>query len=561
MPGRPVEGASPGRVSRRSFLRAGGSALASLALGALPPPSERSTARRVRGRSAGSAGGRPLDWHDLEEKLGGRLVLPADPSYGSDKLLYDERFDGLLPAAIAFCEGASDVQRCLEFVRSRDLPCAVRSGGHSYGGYSLSSGLVIDVTQIAGIVVSAPSRRATIGAGARLIDIYGALSGDGLLLPGGSCPTVGIAGLTLGGGVGVFDRRYGLTCDNLVSLRLVKADGELVTCDGGTNEDLFWACRGGGGGNFGVVTSFTFALHPIPEVSLFTLDWPPAAATQVLAAWQSWVGDTPDELWSNCQLNASASGVSVRVAGVFCGGTGPLQGVLAPLLAAVGGAPSYQFVGPDTYLSAMLAEAGCQGLTTEECHLPSQNPMGVLGRSAFAAKSLYCTRPLSSAVVEAAVGALAALPRTYPQIGGSLVFDSYGGQIATVRPAETAFVHRDALVGIQLFSSWGPTSGPGGPSAAESWLAEAAASLAPGTSGAYVNYIDPTLSGWERAYYGRNLERLVEVKRAVDPDDVFHFAQSVPTRLAGVPARGRKAGARSAIGSLPGLGARPELAL
>ena len=151
------------------------------------------------------------------------------------------------------------MQRSIAFVRAHDLPIAARSGGHSYAGYSTGTGLVCDVTAMHRVTVNGAAGTATVGAGARLIDLYAALAPHGVCVPGGSCPTVGIAGLTLGGGQGVVGRRFGLTCDVLTSLQVVTAAGDLLTCDANEHADLYWACRGGGGGNFGVATSFTFA--------------------------------------------------------------------------------------------------------------------------------------------------------------------------------------------------------------------------------------------------------------------------------------------------------------
>jgi FAD/FMN-containing dehydrogenase len=420
------------------------------------------------------------------------------------------------------------VQRCVGFARDHGITVAARSGGHSYGGYSLTSGLVIDVTRMAGITVGSPSS-ATVGAGAHLIDVYDTLGNAGVLLPGGSCPTVGIAGLTLGGGIGVFDRLFGLTCDNLRSVEMVLADGRLVTASPGANPDLFWACQGGGGGNFGIVTSFEFGVHPIPpDISLFTLDFPWAAAQEVLGAWQHWITTIPDALWSNCQLLASGSGFNARVAGVFAGDTGALSTALAPFLSAVPAAPTYQFVGPESYLNAMFIEAGCEGQSVGECHLPTQTPDGTLSRSAFAAKSTFVVDPLSSAGLGAVVNAVTSSQQVAPGVGAAFLFDSYGGSINAVAPSATAFVHRNALAGIQMTANWGSGSEP---SSSASWLAQAASDVAPYTSGAYQNYIDPTLSDWQHAYYGANLARLVKVKASVDPDDFFHFAQSIPTTL------------------------------
>ena len=171
------------------------------------------------------------------------------------------------------------------------MKVTAHSGGHSYAGYWSCPGLVIDVSLLNTISAGGTARASgqtsvTVGAGAKLIDVYAGLAAHGLLLPGGSCPTVGIAGLALGGGIGVFSRAYGLTCDQMALVEIVTADGVLQRCKPGQNKDLYWACRGGGGGNFGVVTSFGFSAHPIPEaITLFTLEWPWHAATDVLDAW------------------------------------------------------------------------------------------------------------------------------------------------------------------------------------------------------------------------------------------------------------------------------------
>ncbi len=219
---------------------------------------------------------------------------------------------------------------------------AARSGGHSYAGYSSCPGLVIDVSSLNGVSVQLGMQLATVGAGAQLIDIYSQLGASGLLLPGGSCPTVGIAGLALGGGIGVFGRAYGMTCDNIASLQIVTADGSLRRCSPAQQRDLYWASRGGGGGNFGIVTSFTFTVHPIPSVTLFTLEWPWGEAATVLDAWLRWIPTAPNELWSNCQLasNGTGGGGFLKVTGVFAGSTAACSSALAPLLSAVGAAPT-----------------------------------------------------------------------------------------------------------------------------------------------------------------------------------------------------------------------------
>ena len=202
---------------------------------------------------------------------------------------------------------------------------------------------------------------------------------------------------------------------------------------------------------------------------------------------------------------------------------------LGPLSSAVGSAPSSQFVGPETYLRAMLIEAGCEDLSVAQCHLPSQNPAGTLDRSTFAAASAYVVEAFDAAALATATEAVAAANRT--PFGAAMIFDGYGGAIATVEPDATAFFHRNAIAGIQYYASWGESAPSSVADAALSWLAGTRAGLAGSTTGAYVNYIDPAQPDFLTAYYGDNLARLVQVKRAVDPDDVFHFAQSIPTAL------------------------------
>jgi hypothetical protein len=462
--------------------------------------------------------------------LSGTLVVPGDAAYPTSAALFNELF-APQPAAIAYCATPADVQRCVAYAGAHGVQLAARSGGHSYAGYSSCPGLVVDVSSLNDVTVASGTTHASIGAGAQLVDIYNQLGSSGLLLPGGSCPTVGIAGLALGGGIGVFGRAYGMTCDNIASLSIVTADGSLLRCSPSSHADLYWASRGGGGGNFGIVTSFTFTVHPIPAVTLFTLEWPWGEAPTVLDAWMHWIPSTPNELWSNCQLasNGTTSGGSLKVTGVFAGSTAACASALAPLLSAVGAAPTDRFVGPEDYLRAMLIEAGCEGLTVPQCHLPSRNPGGTLSRSAYSAKSTFIEAALPAAGTAAMISAVEAVAADVSGVGGGIVFDSYGGVINQVAPGDTAFVHRAAIACAQYSITY-PSANPP-PSmvtAAKGWLEQTQGSFAPYAQGSYQNYIDPSLPQWAQAYYGTNLPRLMKVKAAYDAHDVFHFAQSIP---------------------------------
>jgi FAD/FMN-containing dehydrogenase len=474
------------------------------------------------------------DWAAFGRSLTGKVLRPSTPGYGTAKELFQPRFDALHPQAVVQCASVADVQHAIAFARQHAIPIAPRSGGHSYAGYSSGPGMMIDVSHLSHIAVNPTTGVATIGAGARLIDVYNAMAGAGRALPGGTCPTVGIAGLTLGGGQGVVGRRYGLTCDALTSVRIVNADGHLLHCDAQHNPDLFWASRGGGGGNFGIATSFTFKTSPLTHLVTFTLDWPRSAAARVLRAWQHWGPTAPDALWSDCHLIWGGSSATISVNGTFIGPSSGLMPHLSALSSAVGSAPSHSFVNSLSYLDAMLLEAGCYGKSVASCHLPSQNPAGTLSRESSLAKSDFFNAPLSPAGINAVIagvnrrGSNPALRGA----GGGLLLDAYGGAINRVPASATAFVHRDAAFLGQYFVTLASGASSSVIAENQAWLQSFWRSMRPYASGyAYQNYIDPKLADWQHAYYGSNLQRLVQVKAAYDPHDVFRSAQSIPVSL------------------------------
>jgi FAD/FMN-containing dehydrogenase len=440
--------------------------------------------------------------------------------------LYDPAYDNVRPEGISYCANTSDVARSLAFAREHGLPLTARSGGHSYAGYSTTSGLVIDMSLMS--QVTAKGNIATVGAGARLIDIYSALPQQGVSIPGGSCPSVGISGLALGGGIGVVGRLHGLTSDNVVGLTVVTADGRTVDTNATTNSDLFWACRGGGGGNFGVVATFRFSTFPVGQLSLFGLRWPWSAAAEVLPAWLDWCSASPDPMWSNCLLKTApgATTPTLSIGGVWVGNVADAEAQVAALIRTVG-PPTSQAYGQHDYEEAMYIEAGCRGLTQAACHLAGKSPGGTLPRTITLAKSDILNAPLGDAGVQAV---LAGVEQRQGQGGtGAVAYDSWGGAINRVPANATAFVHRKALASAQYDASFPAGTPPSTLQAAQTWLDSWYATLRPFVSGeAYQNYIDPSLANWQQAYYGANLARLQQVKAKWDPDNVFHFAQSIP---------------------------------
>ncbi|MGW6449733.1 FAD-binding oxidoreductase [Lentzea sp. NPDC055074] len=428
------------------------------------------------------------NWARLRRRLGDRLVLPGDPAYDALRVPWNMLYANRRPAAIAKCVRPEDVQVCLEFASHERIPVAARSGKHSYAGYSLpENGLVVDLAAMAAVQVG--GSRARVGAGARLLPVYEAVGAAGQALPAGTCQTVGIGGLTLGGGISVIGRKYGLTSDHLVSARIVTPDGCLRTASAHSEPDLYWALRGGGGGNFGIVTEFTFRTDPAPDLTYFNLPYPAGAAADVFDAWQEWMDGAPDELWSGCTVQADAGAVT-NVGGVY---VGPKKN-LVPLLNKM---PAVErTVLEMSYLETMRYYAGGPG--------PG---------SRFAASSRMLRRHLSGDHVAGLV---------QEQTDGAVLFDSFGGALARVAPDATAFPHRDAKASAQIFF------GAEGRTEAEARRAVATVrdGLGAGNTG-YVNYIDPEMPDWPTAYYGRNLARLRKVARRYDPDRVLAFPQGL----------------------------------
>jgi FAD/FMN-containing dehydrogenase len=445
-------------------------------------------------------------FRELDRSLRGDVIQRGAPGYNAARVLYDTRFDAVKPQAIAYCESLADVQKTVRWARKHGVRIVPRSGGHSYGGYSTTSGVIVDVSRLHAISVTT-SGRAAVGAGAQLLDVYTALAARGRMIPGGTCPTVGIGGLAQGGGIGLSGRKYGLTSDNLLEATVVLADGSVAVANAQQHQDLFWALRGGGGGNFGIVTRFVFRTHPASDVTTYSLEWPWSDAKAVVQAWQQLAPHAPDELASVLNVSAAAGGgAGITSAGQFFGSVTALRSLLAPLANA--GTPTRYTTTPRTFLGAVHYFAGGGGG----------------GRSTFAAKSSIGARLLTSAGIDALLHQIEA-KRTAGTGSGIVLLDAWGGAINRVPKARTAFVHRGALFSLQYLAYWSAGE-PAAPNLA--WLRRCYAATQPYLSGfAYQNYIDPDLSTWPHAYYGSNLPRLRQVKRRYDPHNVFHFRQSI----------------------------------
>lgn len=473
------------RLTRRALIGTAGT-LVGVAGRADGPVAGRMRARQVAGDFVG---------------LRGEVILPGDPTYAEARLTFNSRISRH-PAAIVLCSDAGEVGQAVRWARRRGVEIRVRSGGHSYEGYSVADGaLVIDLGRMAGSEIDPVRHEATVGAGMRLIDVYRALGTHGLAIPAGTCPGVGVAGLTLGGGIGFLSRSLGLTCDNLLAVEFVDADGRRDRASEDENPDLFWAMRGGGGGNFGIATAFTFRATPLAEVVLCRLEWPWEDAAVVLDAWQRWAPLADRRLTVGLAIPGGGVGV-VSATGLFTGVASELPELLAPVLAA--GSPA----APQIWTASFVV--ACEQLG---------GPLAA--HAAFKNASAMVYEPLGPLAIATLVDWLRVAPGPSSLVG----FFPLGGAVAAIDREATAFPHRRALYDMQYQSYWG--AGDDG-SAGIAWVRAIRDAMRPFARGVYASYVDADLVDWAADYYGDNLPRLRRVKTSWDPDGVFAGPQAIP---------------------------------
>jgi FAD/FMN-containing dehydrogenase len=474
---------------------------------------------------------RPTGWDLLRGSLGGDLVTPSDVRYDRARVGYWAQFDAVRPSAIAFCETPADIATCLAFCQDAGLPAVPRSGGHSLGGYSATDGLVIDVSRMSRVCSRdvGAGIRAVVGAGARQVDSMPALWRDGLVLPGGLCPTVSAGGYVSGGGFGWLTRRYGMACDHVLAAEVVLADGRVVRCSESVEPELFWALRGAGGGNFGVITEYEMRPRRVPMMVSYRLRWRWDAVQAVIAAWQRWIIDGPDELGSALSVTAAGGEpATVDVAGGWLADAAALERHLDALVADVGCEPEIRTAREDSYLDAMNAAFGVADTTADQRQWTGQNPDAVIPRQHFAVDRSVL---MDQAVPDVGIGEVLAAFERDPRPGQVrlLSFFALGGQVNRIPRTASAYVHRDAEFYLAFWVGLDRDLPDGDDRcAAEKWADDGFAVMDRHAGGeAYQNFIDPRLDTWRQAYYAENYARLAEVKRTYDPHGFFRFAQSI----------------------------------
>ena len=447
---------------------------------------------------------------ELEARLVGRVVLPSDPSYNEDRQESNPAFQSY-PELIVYCVCESDVLECLAVARRHRLWVAVRSGGHSTAGYSVNSGMVVDVSEMSGVVLDPPNQRVHVLPGTDFDHFNGAMNHTGWHVPTGACGSVHVSGFVQGGGYGYTSRAFGIQSDMVESFRVALADGRIVTASAQENAPLYWALRGGTGGNFGVLLQVTYRMVRLDQVWAWAVSWDAAHAAQVLTLMQRQFMKTgaPDALGYMMNLGYQ-NGVPVyMVQGMFCGTREAGLQAIAPLMAV----PSAQLLVDKT---GTYPEMNVW-LEDQPYTLPDNLPDGVAETKA----SGYINTPLSPADWQRIIDYF----KTSPNPWSLAYLEPYGGAINRYPVGDSAFIHRDVDADLVVDVFW---RNPAERAQMEAWLDGFMALVKPFMNGhVYQNYPDASLRDYACAYWGPAYPRLQQVKAQYDPTNFFHFQQSV----------------------------------
>jgi FAD binding domain/Berberine and berberine like len=457
------------------------------------------------------------DWTALQASIAGNVVRPGSTAYDELPHTFNARFHDVVPMAVVRCATPEDVRETLTFIHRHGLASATRAGGHCFAGRSSTRGVVIDVSPMRSVSVSGDV--VTVGAGATSGEVYEALQEHGLAIPAGTCPTVGVAGVTLGGGLGILGRTHGVTSDHLLAAQIVVADGRVLDVDDDHQQDLFWALRGAGAGNFGVVTSLILGTVPAPDVTNVHLSWPFSHAAEVIEAWQVWAPDAPDELAASLKLTEPGGDDPAPVVDVYAafqGTESEAANLLDQLVVRAGSDPTssssraMSFAETRAFWADLGAEEGGGG------------PEASLEHPNLVEKSEFFRRHLPSGVIAAL---LATFSESWtPGQFRELDFMPWGGAYNRVRPDATAFVHRSERVLLKHAAVVDPTANADQKEAAMAWATRSWARVHPWGSGrVFPNFADPDIEDWTAAAYGTNANRLSRVKATYDPAGLFGF--------------------------------------
>ena len=480
-------------TTRRQFVQQ--TAFAAAALCGSPIKALAGTRRMFEAREQNAD---PLDAtaiRKLVSQISGHVITPETPDYESARLIFNRAFDRR-PALIVRCAGAPDVARVLEFAQSRTLPVAVRGGGHSRVGFGMCDrGVVIDFSAMKRVEVAA-KRGARAEAGALVRDLDETTQHFGLATTSGGCPSVGIAGLTLGGGEGRLMEKYGAACDNLLSAQVVTVDGRQVEASQKSNPDLFWAIRGGGG-NFGVVTTLEYQLHPVGEVMSGGLMYPVGRIPELLQAFVRFLAGAPDEMDAFAQLLPTEQGPRLKIDVCYCGDPRMGNDLVRPLRALK---PKDDTVKVMSYLEAQSAGGFLQAPVA---HFQTNLFLWELSEDAITA--------MTTAINNAPAKCKA-------------IIVPLRGAVSRVSLSDTAFALRQPGYEIDMTGVW---NAPSEKADAVGWVQATRETLRPFAHAVYVNQLGDTSDQLVRSGYGSNYARLVEIKKKYDPKNVLRLNQNI----------------------------------
>jgi hypothetical protein len=440
-------------------------------------------------------------------QLTGRVIHPDSPAYAEARTDWDGLYRAY-PLVIVFARTTEDVVNAIAWARQNDVAPRARSGRHSLEGWSnVSGGIVIDVSEMKSARLDPASRTVTVGAGLTQGEAVAALGKEGFAVPTGGEATVGLAGATLGGGLGYLTRSFGMACDNLIAAEVVVPSGDdgatAVTADEHSNSDLLWALRGAGNGNFGIVTSFTYRMHPMKEVSLLEAQW--NGLGDLRGVFDAWQRQAPTaDLRLGTVLDIGPGGIDL-LAVLQSGSPAEARELLAPVLSV--GRPD------------VSVQAGSWPDIFARLQPPSKSAVEKAKNWKFF--SQFVTEPYPAEAIDI----VGKFMRNAPSEVSDYFCSSFGGAVKKAPPGGSAFAHRDALFYAEPGAGW---SGDAITPKAQAWVAEFSQALRTYVNGAYVNVPNPGMVDWETAYWGDHYTRLREIKAKYDPGNVFQYEQSIP---------------------------------
>lgn len=437
----------------------------------------------------------------FKSTFGGKVIMPEDEGYEKARKIWNAHIDRY-PGIIARCSGVADVIAAINLAREQDLLLGVKGGGHNVGGRALcDGGMVIDLSLMKGIHVDPKNRTARVQGGATLGDVDRETHVFGMAVPTGIVSKTGIGGLTLGGGVGWLIRKYGMTCDNVLSFEMVTAEGQILEVNGEENADLFWALRGGGG-NFGIVTSFNFRLHPVKIVLGGLILYPRDRAFEVLQFFRDFTQSAPDELTAYAGLLNTPDGIPVvGIIACYCGDIIKGEEILKPLR---------EFYPPLVDAIQPIPFPQMQTLLDPSC------PDG----DHYYWKSTFLQR-----LSDEAISTLIDHANQSRSPFSSVLIEFYGGYASRVGVSETAFAQRQEQYDVLINSQWKDKMDS---KENINWAKDFANAMDHFSSGSYLlNALGEETHDIIKAAFGPNYHRLVEIKKKYDPTNFFRLNQNI----------------------------------